>query len=45
VRKSGTEPLIRIMAQGEDERLVTEIVDAVAAAVVAAGAAEGRAAE
>jgi phosphoglucosamine mutase len=45
VRKSGTEPLIRIMAQGEDERLVTEIVDAVAAAIVAAGAAEGRAAE
>ncbi len=45
VRKSGTEPLIRIMAQGEDETLVTAIVDAIAAAVVAAGEAEGRAAE
>jgi phosphoglucosamine mutase len=45
VRKSGTEPLIRIMAQGEDETLVTAIVDEIAAAVVAAGEAEGRAAE
>ena len=45
VRKSGTEPLIRIMAQGEDERLVGAIVEAIAAAVIAAGEAEGRAAE
>jgi phosphoglucosamine mutase len=45
VRKSGTEPVIRIMAQGEDERLVSEIVETIAAAVLAAGAAEGRAAE
>jgi phosphoglucosamine mutase len=45
VRKSGTEPLIRIMAQGEDERLVGAIVESIAAAVVAAGEAEGRAAE
>jgi phosphoglucosamine mutase len=45
VRKSGTEPLIRIMAQGEDEAMVVAIVDEIAAAVVAAGEAEGRAAE
>jgi phosphoglucosamine mutase len=36
VRKSGTEPLIRVMAEGEDpamvERLVTRICEAVAAA-------------
>jgi len=45
VRKSGTEPLIRIMAQGEDQSLVAAIVDEIARAVIAAGAAEGRAAE
>src|SRR6185437_7394056 len=45
VRKSGTEPLIRIMAEGEDQTLVTEIVDGVAAAVIAAGRAEESAAE
>ena len=45
VRKSGTEPVIRIMAQGEDETLVAAIVEDIAAAVLAAGAAEGRAAE
>jgi phosphoglucosamine mutase len=45
VRKSGTEPVIRIMAQGEDETLVATIVDEIAAAVLAAGEAEGRAAE
>jgi phosphoglucosamine mutase len=45
VRKSGTEPLIRIMAEGEDEALVASIVDDIAAAVLAAGGAEGRAAE
>jgi phosphoglucosamine mutase len=45
VRKSGTEPVIRIMAQGEDEALVAKIVDDIAAAVIAAGATEGRAAE
>ncbi len=38
VRASGTEPLIRIMAEGDDERLVSEAVDAVAAAVGAAAA-------
>jgi len=44
VRKSGTEPLIRIMAEGEDETLVAAIVDEVAAAVLAASGAERRAA-
>jgi len=36
VRKSGTEPVVRIMAEGEDEAMVRaavrEIADAVAAA-------------
>ena len=36
IRKSGTEPLIRVMAEGDDpamvERLVTRICEAVAAA-------------
>ncbi len=36
IRKSGTEPLIRVMAEGDDatqvERLVDEICEAVAAA-------------
>ncbi|MGD8327656.1 MAG: phosphoglucosamine mutase [Sphingomonadales bacterium] len=27
IRKSGTEPLIRVMAEGEDESLITQIVD------------------
>jgi phosphoglucosamine mutase len=45
VRKSGTEPLIRIMAEGEDETLVASIVEEIAAAVAAAGGAEGRTAE
>ncbi len=37
IRKSGTEPLIRVMAEGEDIALVTEIVDEICAAVTAAG--------
>jgi len=37
IRKSGTEPLIRVMAEGEDIGLVTEVVDEICAAVVAAG--------
>jgi phosphoglucosamine mutase len=45
VRKSGTEPLIRIMAESEDEALVASVVDAVAASVRAAGGAGQRAAE
>src|SRR5579885_2106152 len=38
VRKSGTEPLIRIMAEGEDEELVAAVVEEIAAVVVAANA-------
>ncbi|QYE35405.1 phosphoglucosamine mutase [Polymorphobacter sp. PAMC 29334] len=37
IRKSGTEPLIRVMAEGEDIGLVTEVVDEICAAVLAAG--------
>ena len=36
VRKSGTEPLVRIMAEGDDEKLVREAVAEVKSAVVAA---------
>jgi len=36
IRKSGTEPLIRVMAEGEDETLVTEVVDSICDAVEAA---------
>ena len=36
IRKSGTEPLIRVMAEGEDERLVADVVDTICAAVKAA---------
>jgi phosphoglucosamine mutase len=35
IRKSGTEPLIRVMAEGEDEALIGEIVDEICAAVKA----------
>jgi phosphoglucosamine mutase len=33
VRKSGTEPVIRVMAEGEDEKLVGRVVDEIAAAI------------
>src|SRR5438270_634768 len=33
IRKSGTEPLIRVMAEGEDEALVEEVVDSICEAV------------
>ena len=36
IRKSGTEPLIRVMAEGEDETLVAEVVDEICEAVKAA---------
>ncbi len=36
IRKSGTEPVIRVMAEGEDKRLVTAVVDSICAAVKAA---------
>ncbi len=36
VRKSGTEPVIRVMAEGEDAALVGRVVDAIASAIRAA---------
>jgi phosphoglucosamine mutase len=36
IRKSGTEPLIRVMAEGEDEALVADVVDQICEAVKAA---------
>ena len=36
IRKSGTEPLIRVMAEGDDARLVERMVDQVCAAVAEA---------
>ncbi len=36
VRASGTEPLIRVMAEGDDERLVAQVVRDIASAVKAA---------
>ncbi len=39
VRKSGTEPLVRVMAEGEDEAMVARVVEDVAAAIARAGAA------
>ncbi len=39
VRRSGTEPLIRVMAEGDDERLVADVVREIAGAVREAAAA------
>jgi phosphoglucosamine mutase len=36
IRKSGTEPLIRVMAEGEDQQLVEQVVDQICEAVKAA---------
>lgn len=36
IRKSGTEPLIRVMAEGENDKLVTEVVEAICEAVAKA---------
>ncbi|MFV0472887.1 MAG: phosphoglucosamine mutase [Pikeienuella sp.] len=36
IRKSGTEPLIRVMAEGEDEALVRKVVSGIAAEIAAA---------
>jgi phosphoglucosamine mutase len=38
VRKSGTEPVIRIMAEGENESLVRSVVHDIAAAIQEAAA-------
>jgi phosphoglucosamine mutase len=34
IRKSGTEPVIRVMAEGEDEELVTAVVDEICQAIL-----------
>jgi phosphoglucosamine mutase len=44
IRKSGTEPLIRVMAEGLDEEKVKTVVENIAQAVRQAGQAKGRAA-
>jgi phosphoglucosamine mutase len=36
IRKSGTEPLIRVMAECEDEGLLVQVVDGIVEAVKAA---------
>jgi phosphoglucosamine mutase len=36
IRRSGTEPVIRVMAEGEDEALIASIVDEICATLVAA---------
>ena len=38
IRKSGTEPLIRVMAEAEDEAVLREVVDGIVAAVEKAAA-------
>jgi len=38
IRKSGTEPVIRVMAEGEEEGLVENVVDDICAAITAASA-------
>jgi phosphoglucosamine mutase len=38
IRKSGTEPVIRVMAEAEDEHLVVALVDELAATIAAAAA-------
>jgi phosphoglucosamine mutase len=35
IRNSGTEPVIRVMAQGEDEALLTSVVDEICTAILA----------
>jgi phosphoglucosamine mutase len=37
IRKSGTEPLIRVMAEGDDAALIAAVVDDIIAAIAAAG--------
>jgi phosphoglucosamine mutase len=40
VRRSGTEPVIRVMAEGEDEELITAVVDEICLAIRAAASSE-----
>jgi phosphoglucosamine mutase len=37
IRESGTEPLVRIMAEGADESLIGAVVDDLAEAIATAG--------
>ncbi len=37
IRPSGTEPVIRVMAEGDDHALITEIVDSIVTAIEGAG--------
>jgi len=45
IRESGTEPLIRVMAEGEDEAMVSTIVDSLCATIAAAARQHAAAAE
>ena len=36
IRKSGTEPVVRVMAEGEDEKAVGEVVEAIARTIAEA---------
>ena len=45
IRESGTEPLIRVMAEGEDEAMVLEVVDQLCAVIAAAARGKVPAAE
>jgi len=38
IRKSGTEPLIRVMGEGEDDNLVRQVIGDIVAAVTRASA-------
>ena len=42
IRESGTEPLIRVMAEGEDEALICRMVDELCATIAAATRCAGR---
>jgi phosphoglucosamine mutase len=42
IRKSGTEPVIRVMAEGEDEAVVAAVVDDICAAIRACGGEDER---
>ena len=42
IRPSGTEPVVRVMAEGEDLDRVTEVVDSIVASIEAAGEAATR---
>jgi phosphoglucosamine mutase len=38
IRKSGTEPVVRIMAEGEDEQLIAAVIDEICETILAASA-------